>query len=247
MLRHRAETVDDLMEDETKKDRARSSIHKPDPLDAEVDRVKRDYLQQKALLDDLEKYRPKNYYKEEDASFDRPTVDVDDYDWESHYQIGPETYLLATRGAAFNARVRDYRREMWGDGAPLVTQGILGYRNSDISVRERRRYEFFVRIYPKLLLGSLLFRYTDIVREDLNVAKSVNSIDSQLKSMHMGAVRRVNVPAADANVPPAAVTKNSDGCMSRWHYSTNNPYFQPMHRFFNHDCAIRYSRTIRRR
>lgn len=54
-------------------------------------------------------------------------------------QIGPETFLLATRGAAFNARVRDYRRELWGDGAPFVTQGILGFRNQDISVRERRR------------------------------------------------------------------------------------------------------------
>ncbi|EJW69851.1 hypothetical protein WUBG_19242, partial [Wuchereria bancrofti] len=52
--------------------------------------------------------------------------------------IGPETLLLATRGAGFNARVRDYRRELWGDGAPLVTQGYLGYRNQDITVRERR-------------------------------------------------------------------------------------------------------------
>ncbi|VDD92522.1 unnamed protein product, partial [Enterobius vermicularis] len=54
--------------------------------------------------------------------------------------IGPETLLLATRGAEFNARLRDYRRYLWGEGAPLVTQGILGYRNQDISVRERRRH-----------------------------------------------------------------------------------------------------------
>lgn len=61
--------------------------------------------------------------------------------------------MLATRGADFNARVRDYRRELWGDGAPLVNQGYLGYRNQDITVRERRRYyitafiSLFFRIY----------------------------------------------------------------------------------------------------
>ncbi|VDM52418.1 unnamed protein product [Angiostrongylus costaricensis] len=35
-------------------------------------------------------------------------------------KIGPDTYLMATQGPSFNARVRDYRRNLWGDGAPLL-------------------------------------------------------------------------------------------------------------------------------
>lgn len=119
--------------------KARLSKHEDDfdDLMGEIDRFKRDHRRRK-VDDDLEKYRPKAFYGD-DFDLPRPTIDVDDYDWESNYQIGPETYLLAVRAPSFNARVRDYRRELWGDGAPLVTQGILGYRNMDITVRERRR------------------------------------------------------------------------------------------------------------
>lgn len=119
--------------------KARLSKHGDDfdDLMGEIDRLKRD-RRRKPDTDDLDKYRPKNFYKD-DFELPRPAIDPDDYEWESNYQIGPETYLLAVRGPAFNSRVRDYRRELWGDGAPLVTQGILGYRNMDITVRERRR------------------------------------------------------------------------------------------------------------
>lgn len=123
------------------------------------------------MLDDLEKYRPKNFYKDDDIEFERKEIDVDDYPWESNYQIGPETLLLATRGASFNARVRDYRRELWGDGAPLVRQGILGYRNQDITVRERRRF-------------------TDLIREDPQIAKSVEKVERDLSQTYIGSLRR---------------------------------------------------------
>lgn len=73
-----------------------------------------------------------------------PLRDVD-FAWESSYQIGPETLLLPARGARFNARVRDYRRELWGDSAPFVLSGELGYRNQEVTVRERRRYTDLIR------------------------------------------------------------------------------------------------------
>lgn len=125
-------------------------------------------------MDELEKYRPKNIYKEkEELEIKRPEMTVDDYGWETNYQIGPDTLLLATRGAAFNARVRDYRRELWGDGAPLVNEGILGLRNADITVRERRRF-------------------TDLVREDPSIAASVNTITEDMCAKHISAFKRNN-------------------------------------------------------
>lgn len=59
---------------------------------------------------------------------------------DDHLQIGPDTYLMASRGPSFNSRVRDYRRNIFGDGAPLVKQGFLGVRNQEVTVKERRRY-----------------------------------------------------------------------------------------------------------
>uniref|UniRef100_A0A1I7S951 Protein kinase domain-containing protein n=1 Tax=Bursaphelenchus xylophilus TaxID=6326 RepID=A0A1I7S951_BURXY len=141
-------------------------------------------------LADLEKYRVKNYYKDDDIDFERREMDVDDYPWESNYQIGPETLLLATKGANFNARVRDYRRMLWGDGAPLVSQGILGFRNQDITVRERRRF-------------------TDLIREDPQIAKSVEKVDRELGQTIMGSVRR-NRP--ELIVQDGQTTVRPDGC-----------------------------------
>jgi hypothetical protein len=48
-----------------------------------VDRIKQQHQQERDALADLEKYRPKNYYKEEDFEFKRPEIDVDEYPWES--------------------------------------------------------------------------------------------------------------------------------------------------------------------
>uniref|UniRef100_A0A1I7ZXH0 Ig-like domain-containing protein n=1 Tax=Steinernema glaseri TaxID=37863 RepID=A0A1I7ZXH0_9BILA len=121
-------------------------------------------------------------------------MDVDDYPWESNYQIGPDTFLLATRGASFNARVRDYRRTLWGDGAPLVQQGYLGFRNSDITVRERRRY-------------------TDLIREDQNIATSVEKVEKELDHTQRGAIRRIrqDISKIAPSIAPSVSKKNSDG------------------------------------
>lgn len=77
----------------------------------------------------------------------------DDFAWESNYQIGPETLLVPTIGARFNARVRDYRRGIWGDSASYVMGGELGERNGDVTVRERRRYTDLIR---GNLMGQLI-------------------------------------------------------------------------------------------
>uniref|UniRef100_A0A158Q7Y7 Protein kinase domain-containing protein n=1 Tax=Elaeophora elaphi TaxID=1147741 RepID=A0A158Q7Y7_9BILA len=144
--------------------------------------------------EELERLRPKNVYSE-NIDFKRSNVDDDEFPWESHYQIGPETLLLATRGAGFNARVRDYRRELWGDGAPLVNQGYLGYRNQDITVRERRRF-------------------TDLMREDENIAKSVENLERDLRGSYLGAVRRIRSDIRKA-IPAASREDGTFGAIFR--------------------------------
>uniref|UniRef100_A0A1I8ENE3 Uncharacterized protein n=1 Tax=Wuchereria bancrofti TaxID=6293 RepID=A0A1I8ENE3_WUCBA len=144
--------------------------------------------------EDMERLRPKNIYNEE-IDFKKPDIDDDEFPWESQYQIGPETLLLATRGAGFNARVRDYRRELWGDGAPLVTQGYLGYRNQDITVRERRRF-------------------TDLIREDENIAKSVENLDRSMHGSHLGAIKRIRSDISKA-VPIVSKENGTFGAIFR--------------------------------
>uniref|UniRef100_A0A914KID4 Uncharacterized protein n=1 Tax=Meloidogyne incognita TaxID=6306 RepID=A0A914KID4_MELIC len=174
-----------------------STVQKPSPfrhlpdtefdllMDA-VDRVKRDQDKRKseqtpALLKqeekDLESYRPYSAY----AEYEREVKSLqtlknlsgdEDFAWESNYQIGPETLLVPTFGARFNARVRDYRRGIWGDSAAYVFSGELGARNTDVTVRERRRY-------------------TDLIREEPLVAKSVDNVLEGLLQTHEGAQRRV--------------------------------------------------------
>uniref|UniRef100_A0A0K0D0M0 Protein kinase domain-containing protein n=1 Tax=Angiostrongylus cantonensis TaxID=6313 RepID=A0A0K0D0M0_ANGCA len=107
-------------------------------------------------------------------------------------KIGPDTYLMATQGPSFNARVRDYRRNLWGDGAPFVREGILGYRNQDITVRERRRY-------------------TDILRE-LQTGiqpKSNENATALRKAPSLSAIERIK--ADIERVSPSATRRNADG------------------------------------
>ncbi|PIO66112.1 hypothetical protein TELCIR_12188 [Teladorsagia circumcincta] len=133
---------EDAKMDERKK-KARPSAHRDEFQDLR-EKLQREDDRRKADREQLDRYRPKNIYKD-DLDFDRPGYDIDDSPWDSHYQIGPDTYLMATQGPSFNSRVRDYRRNLFGDGAPLVRQGFLGVRNQDITVRERRRYTDILR------------------------------------------------------------------------------------------------------
>jgi hypothetical protein len=77
-----------------------------------------------------------------------------------------------------------------GDGAPMVRQGILGFRNQDITVRERRRF-------------------TDLVREDKDIANSVGKIDRELNEKTAGAIRRVRTQIIETT--PFTSKKNADG------------------------------------
>ncbi|GMT27407.1 hypothetical protein PFISCL1PPCAC_18704, partial [Pristionchus fissidentatus] len=168
-----------------KETKAKEETHEPEFKDDSDKREKR-----KAPADDLERYRPKHFYKEEDYA---PAYDIDDSPWDSHYQIGPDTYLMATRGPQFNARVRDYRRQLWGQGAGYVTQGYLGQRNADVSVRERRRY-------------------TDILRERSSGAAESTVNDhatSIMRNPSATAIERIKVDIA--KVAPCATRKNEDG------------------------------------
>ena len=53
-------------------------------------------------------------------------MDYTDYEWDSTYQTGPETYLLALRDPGLSSRIRDYRRELIGDSATRCTVGSIG-------------------------------------------------------------------------------------------------------------------------
>lgn len=109
------------------------------------------------------------------------------------FQIGPDTYLMAARGAAFNSRVRNYREELFGMGAPTVKQGFLGVRNRDITVRERRRY-------------------TDILRETtqgLEPKSHEQSTALLQKAPSATAIERIK--ADIEKVTPCATKKNDDG------------------------------------
>uniref|UniRef100_A0AC34G5P0 Uncharacterized protein n=1 Tax=Panagrolaimus sp. ES5 TaxID=591445 RepID=A0AC34G5P0_9BILA len=214
-------------EDDSPRKARKSTHNKDDDFDDlmdEVEKIKQKY-KKGPEVDDLEKYRPKNFYKEEEDFHQKEEdiddypwesnyqigpdtlllatrgpefnarvrdyrQDIDDYPWESNYQIGPDTLLLATRGPEFNARVRDYRREIWGDGAPLVRQGFLGYRNQDITVRERRRF-------------------TDLIREDPNVAKSIQQTTKASEQFQNGSIRKVTTTTVTG--VPNATRKNQDG------------------------------------
>ena len=144
-----------------------------DDLIADVSRVRSDLAaRRKEIVDEREKYM---------ADFGgADLLDYDEYDWESEYQNGPETYLMSTKNARLSARVRDYRRELWGEGAPAARSGILGHRNADITIRERRRY-------------------TDVVKEDPRLQKSLSVLDNQLNEKTAGAIRRVR---SDVNLVP---------------------------------------------
>uniref|UniRef100_A0A1I7XHH7 Protein kinase domain-containing protein n=1 Tax=Heterorhabditis bacteriophora TaxID=37862 RepID=A0A1I7XHH7_HETBA len=183
---------DDAKMDERKK-KVKPSTHKEEFRDLRDD-LERDNSRRNVKLirdvSDLDKYRPGNFYKE-NVELDLPSYDIDDSPWDSHYQIGPDTYLMATRGPSFNSRVRDYRRKLWGDGAPLVQEGILGYRNQDVTVRERRRY-------------------TDIIREQqIGIRPESNEKATSLHSLSTNAIDRIK--ADIEKVAPSATKRNADG------------------------------------
>jgi hypothetical protein len=167
-----------------------------------------------APQEDLERYRPHNFCKEYELDVKRQKMPADDFAWESHYQIGPETLLVGSGrrlphqssfvghqsvqvpavGARFNARVRDYRRGIWGDSASFVVSGELGERNADVTVRERRRYTDLIRGGPGGQMPTVMLM--SVIAEEPLVAKSVETVLQGLHQTHEGALRRVNGPAS---------------------------------------------------
>lgn len=85
-----------------------------------------------------------------------------------------------------------------------MRQGILGFRNQDITVRERRRF-------------------TDLVREDADIAKSVDKIDRELNAKTAGAVRRVRTQHLECT--PFSTKKNADGSKSKKYINFYSYFF----------------------
>lgn len=112
-----------------------------------------------------------------------PEYEVEDYDWDTDYQMGPETFLLQHRNAGLAGRIRDYRRHLFGDSASYVEHGYLGVINQDVAVRERRRY-------------------SDLIKEDKDLAKSVQVLDKDMKHIQTGAMKRARMtPVASTTMP----------------------------------------------
>lgn len=119
-------------------------------------------------------------------------IDLDDIDrqyegiepeWESEYQNGPETYLLALRDANMAARLRDYRRLLFGGEPSIAEKGMINELSRDISIRERRRY-------------------TDLVKTDKDLQNVEENLEVRLQKVFgKGGVplRRIRGP----EVPPA--------------------------------------------
>ncbi|KAJ1353882.1 hypothetical protein KIN20_010652 [Parelaphostrongylus tenuis] len=211
------EIDDDDAKMDDRKQKVKPLTHKDEFQDLR-EKLDRENERRKADREELERYRPKNIYKD-DLEFDRPVYDVDDSPWDSHYQIGPDTYLMATQGPAFNARVRDYRRNLWGDGAPLVREGILGYRNQDITVRERRRY-------------------TDILRElQTGVQPKSNENATALrKAPSLSAIERIK--ADIEKVSPSATRRNADGTYAPIFVSRLRDVYLQKSSFVVFECVV---------
>ncbi|KAK5979353.1 Immunoglobulin I-set domain protein [Trichostrongylus colubriformis] len=202
---------------EERKKKARPTAHKDEFQDLR-EKLKREDDRRKADREELDRYRPKNIYKD-DLDFDRPGYDIDDSPWDSHYQIGPDTYLMATHGPSFNSRVRDYRRTLFGDGAPLVKQGFLGVRNKDITVRERRRY-------------------TDILREKQAgvLPKSNEHATAIQKAPSLSAIERIK--ADIEKVAPSATRRNADGTYAPIFVSRLRDVYLKKASFVVFECSV---------
>ncbi|KAK6012977.1 hypothetical protein OSTOST_21843 [Ostertagia ostertagi] len=74
---------EDAKMDERKK-KARPSAHRDEFQDLR-EKLQREDDRRKADREQLDRYRPKNIYKD-DLDFDRPGYDIDDSPWDSHYQ-----------------------------------------------------------------------------------------------------------------------------------------------------------------
>ncbi|CAI4230016.1 unnamed protein product [Auanema sp. JU1783] len=193
-----AEIDDEDAHMDDRKKKIKPTDHKDDFEDLKDD------LTHRKKVDDLDKYRPSNFYKD-DVDFNHPGYDIDDSPWDSHYQIGPDTYLMASRGPSFNSRVRDYRRNLWGDGAPLVRQGILGVRNGEVTVKERRRFTDILREHSHNLEPKSNERATSLQKAP-SATNAIDRIRTDIQKVAPSATRR----NADGTYAPIFITRMRD-------------------------------------
>ncbi|VDP46033.1 unnamed protein product [Soboliphyme baturini] len=64
-----------------------------------------------SLISTTKKGRGKDVLSDEDSPYKK--WEVEEYDWETDYQTGPETFLLQLRDPNLAGRIRDYRLIMW--------------------------------------------------------------------------------------------------------------------------------------
>lgn len=69
---------------------------------------------------------PSSFKPAELPDFRRPIIEVENYQWDTEYQMGPDTFLMQHRDPHFVARIRDYRRRLFGDPCEHIELGPLG-------------------------------------------------------------------------------------------------------------------------
>lgn len=119
-----------------------------------------------------------------------PAYELDDYDWDTQYQMGPETFLLQLRDAGMATRVRDYRRHLYGDSASYVMNGWLGDINNDITLRERRRY-------------------TDLIKNNKDLQEAARDAERSTEAARVGAIKRSR--GIQSTLVPAPMISSADG------------------------------------
>lgn len=146
---------------EENKNRKFNEIDKDDSIDLE--RLKKD-----------KERGPKAPEVPEDSEY--KYLSYEDYEWDSEYQTGPETYLIQLRDPDLAGRIRDYRRHLYGGDSmsDILGRSSIQYKNKGITVRERRHF-------------------TDMVKTDFDLQSKVAALSTE-KPAPSGAIRRATKP-----------------------------------------------------
>ncbi|KRZ14481.1 Muscle M-line assembly protein unc-89, partial [Trichinella zimbabwensis] len=92
--------------------------------------------------------------------------EVEEYSWESDYQMGPETFLLQLRDPEFASRIRDYRRHTF-ESLSFGDRCLGKFMDRHVSFHERRRF-------------------SDLIHSDEELQQLASNLDSKMEAFKTG-------------------------------------------------------------